>query len=59
MPLTAKFKASEQQGTAGLRPVGFADKPVRELKRKIRALTHRQSQVDLGAALTRSSCYLR
>src|SRR3954467_13886744 len=25
----------------------IADKPVRELKRKIRALTHRQSQVDL------------
>ena len=31
----------------------IADKPVRELKRKIRALTHRQSQVDLGAVLTR------
>jgi Group II intron, maturase-specific domain len=31
----------------------IADKPVRELKRKIRALTHRQSQVDLGAALIR------
>jgi RNA-directed DNA polymerase len=30
-----------------------ADKPVRELKRKIRALTHRQSQVDMGAVLTR------
>ena len=32
----------------------IADKPVRELKRKIRALTHRQSQVDLGAVLTRT-----
>ena len=31
----------------------IADKPVRELKRKIRALTHRQSQVDMGAVLTR------
>jgi RNA-directed DNA polymerase len=31
----------------------IADKPIRELKRKIRALTHRQSQVDLGAVLTR------
>src|SRR5689334_6678378 len=31
----------------------IADKPVRELKRKIRALTHRQSQVVLGAVLTR------
>jgi RNA-directed DNA polymerase len=31
----------------------IADKPVRALKRKIRALTHRQSQVDLGAVLTR------
>ena len=31
----------------------IADKPVPALKRKIRALTHRQSQVDLGAVLTR------
>ncbi len=31
----------------------IADKPVREFKRKIRALTHRRSQVGLGAALTR------
>jgi RNA-directed DNA polymerase len=31
----------------------IADKPVRALKRKIRALTHRQSQIDLGAVLTR------
>ncbi len=31
----------------------IADKPVRAFKRKIRALTHRQSQVDLGAVLTR------
>jgi RNA-directed DNA polymerase len=31
----------------------IADKPVRALKRKIRALTHRQSQVVLGAVLTR------
>jgi RNA-directed DNA polymerase len=31
----------------------IADKPVREFKRKIRALTHRQSQVSLDAVLTR------
>jgi RNA-directed DNA polymerase len=31
----------------------IADKPVREFKRKIRALTHRRSQVGLGTALTR------
>jgi len=31
----------------------IADKPVRALKRKIRALTHRQSQAVLGAVLTR------
>jgi RNA-directed DNA polymerase len=31
----------------------IADKPVREFKRKIRALTHRRSQVGLGPALTR------
>jgi hypothetical protein len=30
----------------------IADKPARELKRKIRALVHRQSQVDMGTALT-------
>jgi RNA-directed DNA polymerase len=31
----------------------IADKPVREFKRKIRALTHRRSQVAFGVALTR------
>ena len=31
----------------------IADKPVREFKRKIRALTHRRSQVPFGDALTR------
>jgi RNA-directed DNA polymerase len=31
----------------------IADKPVREFKRKIRALTHRRSQVAFGDALTR------
>jgi len=31
----------------------IADKPVREFKRKIRALTHRQSQADFAAVLTR------
>jgi RNA-directed DNA polymerase len=31
----------------------IADKPVREFKRKIRALTHRQSQADFGATLKR------
>ncbi len=31
----------------------IADKPVREFKRKIRALTHRRSEVTFGDALTR------
>jgi RNA-directed DNA polymerase len=31
----------------------IADKPVREFKRKIRALTHRRSQVAFGQAITR------
>jgi RNA-directed DNA polymerase len=31
----------------------IADKPVREVKRKIRALTHRRSQVAFGTALIR------
>ena len=31
----------------------IADKPVREFKRKIRALTHRQSQADFATVLTR------
>jgi RNA-directed DNA polymerase len=38
--------------TSGFVFTFIADKPARELNRKIRALTHRQSQVDMGTALT-------
>ena len=37
----------------------IADKPVRELKRKIRALTHRRSQVPFAAVLARINQILR
>jgi RNA-directed DNA polymerase len=37
----------------------IADKPVRELKRKIRALTHRRSQVPFAAVLSRINQILR
>jgi RNA-directed DNA polymerase len=37
----------------------IADKPVRELRRKIRALTHRRSQVPFAAVLSRINQILR
>jgi hypothetical protein len=37
----------------------IADKPVRELKRKLRPLTHRRSQVSFAAVLTRITQVLR
>lgn len=49
-----RFRWMRKRGTEKWFVYTFiADKPVREFKRKIRALTHRQSQADFATVLTR------